>query len=161
MCVCVCEPRRKPCVSFYICFFFNIIITFFFSPSTTGEPMYEVIKNIPANTELIVHYLPERPEEIFFMPAVHYLRNTLYRRTMDTILEGECFRASYTAAERRREFPRDPEGCIYTYPTRSSNPACLSIEFPVYASDTRARARVCCTTSTPPPRVPGTHADGR
>ncbi|XP_050442785.1 zinc finger protein 85-like isoform X2 [Adelges cooleyi] len=52
-----------------------------------GEPMYEVIKNIPANTELIVHYLPERPEEIFFMPAVHYLRNTLYRRTMDTILE--------------------------------------------------------------------------
>lgn len=54
-----------------------------------GEPMYEVIKNIPANTELIVHYLPERPEEIFFMPAVHYLRNTLYRRTMDTILEGK------------------------------------------------------------------------
>jgi len=51
--------------------------------------MYEVIKNIPANTELIVHYLPERPEEIFFMPAVHYLRNTLYRRTMDTILEGK------------------------------------------------------------------------
>jgi hypothetical protein len=55
--------------------------------------MYEVIKNIPANTELIVHYLPERPEEIFFMPAVHYLRNTLYRRTMDTILEGECVAA--------------------------------------------------------------------
>jgi len=53
--------------------------------------MYEVIKNIPANTELIVHYLPERPEEIFFMPAVHYLRNTLYRRTMDTILEGKTF----------------------------------------------------------------------
>lgn len=55
--------------------------------------MYEVIKNIPANTELVVHYLPERPEEIFFMPAVHYLRNTLYRRTMDTILEGKCHHA--------------------------------------------------------------------
>lgn len=57
--------------------------------------MYEVIKNIPANTELIVHYLPERPEEIFFMPAVHYLRNTLYRRTMDTILEGKSLDYNY------------------------------------------------------------------
>ncbi|XP_039284956.1 zinc finger protein 829-like isoform X2 [Nilaparvata lugens] len=52
-----------------------------------GEPIYEVVKSIPANTELVVYYLPERPEEVFFMPAVHYLRNSLYRRTMDTILE--------------------------------------------------------------------------
>lgn len=53
-----------------------------------GEPIYEAVKNIPANSELVVYYLPERPEEVFFMPAVHYLRNSLYRRTMDTILEG-------------------------------------------------------------------------
>ncbi|KAK9501209.1 hypothetical protein O3M35_011967 [Rhynocoris fuscipes] len=52
-----------------------------------GEPIYEVVKSIPANSELTVYYLPERPEEVFFMPAVHYLRNSLYRRTMDTILE--------------------------------------------------------------------------
>ncbi|GLH12364.1 Uncharacterized protein GBIM_17098 [Gryllus bimaculatus] len=52
-----------------------------------GEPMYEAIKNIPANSELVVYFLPERPEEVFFMPAMHYLRNSLYRRTMDTILE--------------------------------------------------------------------------
>ncbi|XP_071455036.1 uncharacterized protein [Hetaerina americana] len=52
-----------------------------------GDPVYEVIKPIPPNTELVVYYLPERPEEVFFMPAVHYLRNSLYRRTMDTILE--------------------------------------------------------------------------
>lgn len=51
--------------------------------------MYEAVKTITANTELVVFYLPERPEEMFFMPAVHYLRNTLYRRTMDTILEGK------------------------------------------------------------------------
>jgi hypothetical protein len=50
--------------------------------------MYETVKNIPANSELVVYFLPERPEEVFFMPAVHYLRNSLYRRTMDTILEG-------------------------------------------------------------------------
>ncbi|PSN30671.1 hypothetical protein C0J52_25576, partial [Blattella germanica] len=53
-----------------------------------GEPLYEAVKSIPANSELVVYFLPERPEEVFFMPAVHYLRNSLYRRTMDTILEG-------------------------------------------------------------------------
>ena len=53
-----------------------------------GEPLYETVKSIPANSELVVYFLPERPEEVFFMPAVHYLRNSLYRRTMDTILEG-------------------------------------------------------------------------
>ncbi|KAL1139318.1 hypothetical protein AAG570_006304, partial [Ranatra chinensis] len=52
-----------------------------------GEPIYEAVKNIAANSELVVYYLPERPEEVFFMPAVHYLRNSLYRRTMDSILE--------------------------------------------------------------------------
>ncbi|KAK6640602.1 hypothetical protein RUM44_012298 [Polyplax serrata] len=52
-----------------------------------GEPLFEVVKNIPANTELVVFFLPERQEEVFFMPAVNYLRNSLYRRTMDTILE--------------------------------------------------------------------------
>lgn len=57
--------------------------------SVSGEPIYEAVKNIAAHSELVVYYLPERPEEVFFMPAVHYLRHSLYRRTMDTILEGE------------------------------------------------------------------------
>ncbi|XP_021939987.1 zinc finger protein 771-like isoform X2 [Zootermopsis nevadensis] len=52
-----------------------------------GEPLYEAVKSIPANSELVVYFLPERHEEVLFMPAVHYLRNSLYRRTMDTILE--------------------------------------------------------------------------
>lgn len=52
-----------------------------------GEPMYEAVKTIPANSELVVYFPPERPEEVFFMPAVHYLRTSIYRRTMDTILE--------------------------------------------------------------------------
>jgi hypothetical protein len=54
-----------------------------------GEPVFEAIKNIPPNTELVAYFLPERPEELFFMPAVHFLRNSLYRRTMDSILEGK------------------------------------------------------------------------
>lgn len=50
-----------------------------------GEPIYEAVKTIPANSELVVYYRPERPEEIFFMPAVHFLRHSMYRRT----IEGE------------------------------------------------------------------------
>lgn len=50
-----------------------------------GEPLYEVVKPIAAHQELVVYYLPERPEELFFVR----MRSTLYRRTMDSILEGK------------------------------------------------------------------------
>lgn len=50
-----------------------------------GEPIYEVVKPIPMHQEIIVFYLPERPEELFFSR----MRNTIYRQTMDSILEGE------------------------------------------------------------------------
>lgn len=49
-----------------------------------GEPVYEVVKPIQPHQELIVYYLPERPEELFFVR----MRTTLYRQTMDSILEG-------------------------------------------------------------------------
>lgn len=51
-----------------------------------GEPVYETVKPIPPNTELLVYYLylPERPEELFFVR----MRTSLYRQTMDSILEG-------------------------------------------------------------------------
>ena len=52
-----------------------------------GEPIYEVVKPIPAHTELVAFFLPESSEDLFLMPAVNFLRNTLYRRTMDAILE--------------------------------------------------------------------------
>lgn len=50
-----------------------------------GEPVYEIIRPIAAHQELVVYYLPERPEELFFVR----MRSTLYRRTMDSILEGK------------------------------------------------------------------------
>lgn len=50
-----------------------------------GEPVYEAVKPVSAHTELVVYYLPERPEEMFFVK----MRNNLYRQTMDSILEGE------------------------------------------------------------------------
>jgi hypothetical protein len=49
-----------------------------------GEVIYEVVKPIPLHHELIVYYLPERPEELF----LGRMKNTFYRRTMDSILEG-------------------------------------------------------------------------
>jgi hypothetical protein len=50
-----------------------------------GEPIYEIVKPIPMHQEIIVYFLPERPEELFFSR----MRNTFYRQTMDSILEGE------------------------------------------------------------------------
>ncbi|XP_034243171.1 zinc finger protein 629-like [Thrips palmi] len=52
-----------------------------------GEPVYEVVRPVPAHTELVAFLLPETSEDLLLLPAVHFLRNTLYRRTMDAILE--------------------------------------------------------------------------
>ncbi|XP_055920397.1 zinc finger protein 235-like [Eupeodes corollae] len=49
-----------------------------------GEPIYEVVKPITTHQELVVYFLPERPEELLFMQ----MRASLYRQTMDSILEG-------------------------------------------------------------------------
>lgn len=50
-----------------------------------GEPIYEIVKPIPSHQELVVYYLPEGPEELFFIR----MRSQLYRQTMDSILEGK------------------------------------------------------------------------
>lgn len=47
--------------------------------------MYEIHRPIAAHQELVVYYLAERPEELLFV----HMRSTLYRRTMDSILEGK------------------------------------------------------------------------
>lgn len=51
-----------------------------------GEPLFEVIRPIPAFTEVVVYHMPETHEE-FMLPAIAYLRHSLYRRTMYTILQ--------------------------------------------------------------------------
>lgn len=58
-----------------------------------GEPIYEVIKSITTHQELVVYFLPEKPEELFFMR----MRTSLYRQTMDCILEGAQFLFFVTA----------------------------------------------------------------
>lgn len=56
----------------------------FVATKVGGEPVYEAVKPVPPDTELLVYYLPERPEELFFVR----MRTSLYRQTMDSILEG-------------------------------------------------------------------------
>lgn len=80
-----------------------------------GEPLFEVVKNIPANTELVVFFLPERQEEVFFMPAVNYLRNSLYRRTMDTILEGTWLQSLMSIFEKLAHLRMSQMRSIHSY----------------------------------------------
>jgi len=67
-----------------------------------GEVIYEVVKPIPMHHELVVFYLPERPEELF----IGRMKNSFYRRTMDSILEGDYMHTSLgafaTSAQRQR-----------------------------------------------------------
>lgn len=49
--------------------------------------VYEAVKPIPMNQEINVFYIPEKPEELFFSQ----IRSTIYRQTMDSILEGKQF----------------------------------------------------------------------
>lgn len=60
----------------------------------TGEPVYEAVRPIGANMELIVFYLPglhDDDEELLYggLPAVRSLRSSLFRRTMGLILHGK------------------------------------------------------------------------
>ncbi|XP_030383989.1 zinc finger protein 2 homolog [Scaptodrosophila lebanonensis] len=48
-----------------------------------GDPIYEAIKPITTHQELLVYYINERPEEIIFLR----LRSSIYRQTMDSILQ--------------------------------------------------------------------------
>lgn len=64
-----------------------------------GEPVYEAVRPIGANTELIVFYLPglhDDDEELLYggLPAVRSLRSSLFRRTMGLILQGKTSKIS-------------------------------------------------------------------
>ena len=53
----------------------------------TGEPIFDLIKDIGPKTELVAFFVPERPEEAFLLPAIQYLRTTLFKRLIDNVLE--------------------------------------------------------------------------
>ena len=53
-----------------------------------GEPIYEVIKPLQANTELVVFFLPERPEEALYFPSLYILKIHFYKKKMEEIIES-------------------------------------------------------------------------
>lgn len=75
-----------------------------------GEPVYEAVKPIAPDTELLVYYLPERPEELFFVR----MRASLYRQTMDSILEGKPT-PRRTKLEYNPIIPHDPSTVVGHY----------------------------------------------
>lgn len=53
-----------------------------------GEPIYEIVRSVSAHEELVVFYLLERIED----EILTRIQNTIYRQTMDSILEGQSRR---------------------------------------------------------------------
>lgn len=53
----------------------------------TGEPVFDLVKDVGPKTELVAFFVPERPEEAFLLPAIQYLRHTLFKRLVDNVLE--------------------------------------------------------------------------
>ena len=53
----------------------------------TGEAIFELIRDVGPKTELVAFFVPERPEETFLLPAIQYLRHTLFKRLIDNVLE--------------------------------------------------------------------------
>ena len=49
--------------------------------------MFELIRDVGPKTELVAFFVPERPEEAFLLPAIQYLRHTLFKRLIDNVLE--------------------------------------------------------------------------
>ena len=69
----------------------NLVVT---KPNpATGEAVFELVKDVGPKTELVAFFVPERPaaatEELnpLLLPAIHYLRQTLFKRILDNVLE--------------------------------------------------------------------------
>ncbi|KAL9874727.1 zinc finger protein 235-like [Glossina fuscipes] len=68
-----------------------------------GEPIYETIKMIANNHELVVFYLPQRPEQHLFSE----MRTSLYRHAIDSILQDTPLDLS-TSLIHRKVLPVSP-----------------------------------------------------
>ncbi|CAB4065462.1 Zinc finger protein 700,Zinc finger protein with KRAB and SCAN domains 3,Zinc finger protein 846,Zinc finger protein 792,Zinc finger protein 84,Zinc finger and BTB domain-containing protein 49,Zinc finger protein 613,Zinc finger protein 684,Zinc finger protein 235,Zinc finger protein interacting with ribonucleoprotein K,Zinc finger protein 732,Zinc finger protein 697,Zinc finger protein 677,Zinc finger protein 670,Zinc finger protein 880,Zinc finger protein 264,Zinc finger protein 790,Zinc finger protein 6 len=55
--------------------------------SPSGEPIFEVLKDIEPKTELVCFFIPDRPEDTFLLPAIQYLRHTLFKRLIDNVMD--------------------------------------------------------------------------
>ncbi|ETN60669.1 zinc finger protein [Anopheles darlingi] len=88
-----------------------------------GEPIYEIVKPIPSHQELVVYYLPEGPEELFFIR----MRNQLYRQTMDSILEDSPLDLSTSLLSRVMLPISPPSGAEDEHKSVSGDDSSISI----------------------------------
>jgi hypothetical protein len=54
-----------------------------------GEPIFEVIKNVQRNAELVAWFLPTHEEKFVLISTEMGLRSTIYQCTIDSILDGK------------------------------------------------------------------------
>ena len=71
----------------------------------TGEPIFDLIKDVGPKTELVAFFVPERPEEAFLLPAIQYLRTTLFKRLIDNVLEESPLDLSSSLVMSNKVFP--------------------------------------------------------
>eukprot|EP00095_Tigriopus_kingsejongensis_P006908 maker-scaffold126_size328755-snap-gene-2.11 protein:Tk06908 transcript:maker-scaffold126_size328755-snap-gene-2.11-mRNA-1 annotation:"zinc finger protein" len=66
---------------------YNETVNLIGTKGPTGEPIFELVKDVGPKTELVCFFVPERPEEALLLPAIQYLRHTLFKRLVDNVLE--------------------------------------------------------------------------
>lgn len=49
----------------------------------TGEPVFELIRDVGPKTELVAFFVPDRPEESLLLPAIQYIRQILLKRMIE------------------------------------------------------------------------------
>ena len=54
--------------------------------NVTGEPVFEVIRSLEAGCELVAFLVPESPQEMMLLPAIQFLRQTLFKTYIENVL---------------------------------------------------------------------------
>jgi len=55
--------------------------------NTNGEPVFEVIRSLEAGSELVAFLVPESPQEMMLLPAIQFLRQTLFKTYIENVLQ--------------------------------------------------------------------------
>ena len=127
----------------------------------TGEPVFELIRDVGPKTELVAFFVPERPEEAFLLPAIQYLRHTLFKRLIDNVLEESPLDLS-TSLVMSKVFnqhavqavhPAVAAGAHHTLPPSHHIPG-ASQPSPAHSVEGRKSVSSDCTTSTLESDVP-------
>jgi len=54
--------------------------------ASSGEPLFEVVKSLEPETELVAFLVPEANQELLLLPAIQFLRQTLFKRYIESVL---------------------------------------------------------------------------